>query len=173
MLERSLFFKTLALMGLFFINWSCQKDEVQLIMPAEKSYAGVEQPLWIYFERFEEEAAERGLKIDLNAERIKGKIEAIDEVNVAGICHFNAHQPNDLVIDRQFWIRASDLSREFIVFHELGHCSLFRDHREDAYQNGLCKSIMRSGLGDCRDQYNIYTRADYLNELFLLQDNLD
>ncbi len=56
--------------------------------------------------------------------------------------------------------------REFVVFHELGHCDLGRDHRDEAFDNGVCVSIMRSGLGDCRDYYHPRTREGYLDELF-------
>ena len=53
-----------------------------------------------------------------------------------------------------------------IFFHELGHCVLFRGHREDVNQNGSCVSIMRSGIEECWDNYRSTTREIYLDELF-------
>lgn len=130
------------------------------------SYPGVDQALWPYFARFEEEAQNRGFVFDLRALTITGVIEEIDEDGVAGQCNYFSHQPNHVTIDLEFWNRASDRGREFVVFHELGHCVLARDHREAAFSNGTCRSIMRSGVEDCRDNYSRVTRSDYLNELY-------
>jgi hypothetical protein len=56
--------------------------------------------------------------------------------------------------------------KEYIVFHELGHCVLNRPHTEDSFSNGVCSSIMRSGNGGCYDYYNRFTRQYYVDELF-------
>ena len=152
---------------------SCQKDNLNFASEAEdpiRSFSRVDQELWTYFEQFEKEAASRGLDIDLNQEAVVGKIEEIDEQNIAGVCNYNSHFPNQITVDQSFWERATPLFKEFIVFHELGHCSLLRDHVETATTSGICTSIMRSGSGGCRDNYNFQTREAYLDELFL---NLD
>ncbi|MEM1322163.1 MAG: hypothetical protein AAGG75_18020 [Bacteroidota bacterium] len=163
----------LLLASLTLLLTACQKDEENItindqptISTLEGEYPGVVNELWPYFQRFEEAAAARGISISLAAAGITGVIEEIDEENVAGTCRFNSHMPNHVTIDKSFWDIASDRFREFIIFHELGHCSLLRDHREDAYSSGACISIMRSGLGDCRDNYTPRNRAIYLDELF-------
>lgn len=130
------------------------------------SYPNVDEALWVYFQRFEEEGRARGIDVDLVAERITGAIEALGEEDVAGQCTYASHAPNHVTIDLSFWNRASDWLREFVVFHELGHCELGRDHREAVFANGTCRSIMRSGLEDCRDNYTTATRNSYLDELF-------
>ena len=71
-----------------------------------------------------------------------------------------------MTIDKTFWNRSSELYKEFVVFHELGHCVLDRNHKEDKDSRGRCLSIMRSGLGDCLDAYSSANRTYYLNELF-------
>jgi hypothetical protein len=129
-------------------------------------YLNVDEQLWSLFEKFEAEGKKQGIDIDLRSEDISGEIVEIDEDRVAGQCNFNRTVPNHVTIDREFWNEASDLAKEFVVFHELGHCFLFRDHREDINTNGTCKSLMRSGTGDCRDNYNNFTKGSYLNELF-------
>lgn len=149
----------------------CQQDDepttvTEPTRTATKNYAGVNRELWVYFQRFEEEATKRGVKVDLVAARVTGVIEEISEDDVLGQCNFNPRQPNHLLIDKTFWAAASDRFREFVVFHELGHCSLFRDHREDVLPTGACASIMRSGKEDCRDNYNSTTRNNYLDELY-------
>jgi len=154
----------------FFIMTACQPDAVEDIAPAEpeiRTFPLVDERLWPYFERFEEEARERGERVDLVTARISGKIEAIDQEHVAGLCTtFGNARPGSVTIDAEFWSRAGDLFKEFIVFHELGHCFLDRNHREDAFSDGRCVSIMRSGTLDCRDAYNVASRVNYIDELF-------
>ena len=94
-------------------------------------------------------------------------IEEIDEQHVAGQCSYGRFRnPRLVTIDASFWRRSSDRFKEFIVFHELGHCYLNRGHLESAFSNGVCVSIMRSGVGDCFDNYHVNTREYYINELF-------
>ncbi len=173
MLRKSLFL----LMSVIPLVWGCNKEENVLTIESEPetettvdeevtSYPGVDPLLWEYYERFEEEALERGIEIDLKANNITGVIENIGEDDVAGQCSFNPTRPNHVTIDLGFWTNAGNQAREFVVFHELGHCELLREHREATHPNGTCQSIMRSGLGTCRDNYNVRTREEYLDELF-------
>ncbi len=157
--------RLLLLLSVAFLIFSCQSEET--FAPVEEvSFPGVDERLWPYFESFEQEAQARNLNIDLTREGITGDIVNINQGTVAGQCNFNSHRAEHLTVDLEFWNRAPVVLREFIVFHELGHCSLFRGHEEDTYSNGACISIMRSGLGDCIDNYRSTTRSDYLDELF-------
>ncbi len=122
-----------------------------------------------YFERFENEGRLRGLDIDLTAHGITGTIEEISQEHVAGTCTYGTHLPGDVLIDLGFWNNSSALIKEMVIFHELGHCYLRRDHKETAFSNGSCTSIMRSGNGDCFDNYNSQTRENYIDELFFSQ----
>jgi hypothetical protein len=157
------------LLSLIVIFTACQKDRsINDVVPqkADKSYANIPLQLWDYFERFEAEALQRGYEINLNQENLTAEIMEISENGVAGSCSYSSHAPNHIVIDKSFFIQSSDLYKEMVIFHELGHCVLFRGHREDAYQDGTCVSIMRSGLGGCFDNYRNTTRVSYLDELF-------
>lgn len=149
---------------------ACQEDEevIEDIVPEEIGYPGVDEELWTYFDQFEEEAFARGIEIDLRAANITAQIQEIDEHRVLGQCNyaFRRFSPNRVTIDEAFWNRSSNRGREFVVFHELGHCYLNRAHREDTDRLGSCLSIMRSGTGNCRDNYSQVTRSRYLDELF-------
>lgn len=131
-----------------------------------EGYAGVTEEFWSYFADFEEEAALRGKTVDLRAAGIESAIEEIPDEGVAGQCSYGYVQGKRIVIDEEFWNRSGRNWREMVLFHELGHCYLERAHREDAFDNGICKSIMRSGVEDCRDAYSPQNREYYLNELF-------
>ena len=134
-----------------------------------KEFPGVDERLHSYFELFEEEARARGLEIDLLERTLSAEVMEIQGDGVAGQCQYgqNSILDNHIVIDESFLLsNASDLLKELVVFHELGHCYLQRDHREDTYPTGACISIMRSGVGDCRDNYTNAFRATYIDELF-------
>jgi len=142
-------------------------DSVDSLQPEEEvGYQNVDSRLWDYYSIFEEEAKARGLNVDLRSARISGEIDEIDENNVIGTCQYGGFSTNHVTIDDVFWARSSNLGREFVVFHELGHCFLNRGHIEDSTSDGLCVSLMRSGTGDCRDAYSTRNRAYYLDELF-------
>ena len=131
-----------------------------------KAFANVDQSLWPYFQRFEEQAAARGYSINLNELELTGDLQDLPGENVGGQCTWHSSNPNHITIDEPLFNDLSDLYREFIIFHELGHCVLNRDHREDSDHTGSCVSLMRSGLGNCNDNYHNGTRATYIDELF-------
>ena len=141
-------------------------EEPEQVKPQLVKFPGVDPQLRIYFQRFEDEAAARGLQVDLTQSGITGEIMEIEDNHVLGRCSFPRAQPNRVTVDQSFWSRGSDLFREFVVFHELGHCFLFRPHLEDLLSNGACSSIMRSGNGPCLDNYSQRTRNFYIDELF-------
>jgi len=128
--------------------------------------AFVDNDLQEYFERFEAEAVSRGVTVNLSAAEIEGYIDNIANPNIAGQCTHNSNEPNVVTIDRNFWSGYNDLEKEYLVFHELGHCYLGREHLEAINFNGTCFSIMNSGTIPCRSNYSNRTRSDYLDELF-------
>lgn len=143
---------------------ACQSDP----LPTYDDTEQLADDLQPYFTSFEAAAADLGVPIDLSASGVTAEIRAINEGNVAGNCSTNGHDIRHITIDRSFWVNASPLLREMVVYHELGHCILGRGHTETAFANGVCTSIMRSGLGDCQDAYTYGNREYYIRELFEL-----
>jgi len=152
------FCEILVLVLLLFFMPACQKEELQAI-----TYLNVAEELCPYFQRFEEEAAARGVIVDLAAAHIKGSFSTIGN-NYIGLCA--SKEEKEVIIDENFWRRSSQLRKELIVFHELGHCYLGRGHLNERSANGTCSSIMRSGNGTCVDYYTTKTRNRLLDELF-------
>jgi len=146
---------------------SCQFTSCGYVEEKSVTYQSFPSELWSSLETFEKEASIRGLTIDLNSMDVYGVIEEIEQQHVAGSCQYSSNQPNKITIDKEFWDQASSLGKEFVMFHELGHCILSRGHRESADANGQCISIMQSGLGSCILAYGSATRSKYLDELFL------
>ena len=137
--------------------YSCSKDDV----------VETDAELVPYFELFANEAAKRGFVVDYSAERIEGLLQDIPNTTVQGQCFHNENIPNKVVIDIDYWNNASKLDKEFIIYHELGHCFLNRDHLDDANVDGSCISIMHSNPGACFFDLKSDNRDLYLDELFL------
>ena len=142
---------------------ACVKEEDDLTVQE----LNVDGQLLPYFERFVEEATARGVVVDFEQTPVEGSIAAISEDRVAGQCQTNEAQGiRRLIIDRQYWINLSELEKEFLIFHELGHCYLERGHLDTRNSNGSCVSMMQSGLGNCRMNYTQSNRDAYIDELF-------
>jgi hypothetical protein len=164
----------ISLFSLSLLLSSCY-EEIPFFAPKEPvpaRFPDVDKALWEHFEAFELEAASRGIVIDLASENLIALFTDIPADNVAGQCSYSYNHPRQVTIDIPFWNRSNQLSREMIVFHELGHCVLNLDHDERSFPSGLCRSIMRSGSCCCRDAYNMQNRNYYLDELFgLINEN--
>jgi hypothetical protein len=142
---------------LFISFLSCQKEE-NLITPE------VDERLTFFFESFKREGAVRGQNI--NMEDIIGQIIDIDTDGVLGRCNQLTSGQKHLMIDRLFWETANVTEKEYVIFHELGHCALNRRHTDATNKDGTCISMMQSGNGSCKMVYNAQNRSKYLDELF-------
>lgn len=141
-----------------------------------KHQSKVEDRLIPYFDRFADESSKRGVVFDYVSEEIEGSIRSIDSLigssGVLGLCQpETVRKPfSEIVIDEEFWSDATDLQREYVVFHELGHCFLDRDHPSPAQADSLgnCMSIMAAGNATCNgiDVYSEERRKMLLDELF-------
>ncbi len=132
----------------------------------------VDPELQPFFELFQEEALSRGLVVNL--ESVRGVLEDIEyetstnATTARVLAHCSAQDGmNNITIDAARWARFDDFSKQYIVFHELGHCALARDHFDDKDISGNCLSLMHSAFEACIDDFTTMTRSDYLDELFL------
>ncbi len=88
---------------------------------------------------------------------------------IVGFCDYGQ---NSVQIDPVVWANWANYlpSREQLIYHELGHCLLHRQHRNDEIQDPnawLGKrpvSIMHASVFNYMDYEN--HRTDYVNELF-------
>ena len=126
----------------------------------------IEVELQLYFDTFVEEAAVQGVEISLDEVDISGYVENIEQRGTLGQCKSYSNGSKEIVIDEPYWNRATDTEREYLVFHELGHCILGREHLDSKNSSGICTSIMQSGDGSCKGIYNGTNREELLEELF-------
>ncbi len=128
----------------------------------------LDEELEPFFIIFEEEAAKRGVVFNNEVEQIEGYLQNIVDNGVIGACRRNDGEDRNrsIFFDEPYWVTATRLEKEYVVFHELGHCFLELDHDDSENEKGECVSIMASGIGSCRDNFNDLTRDELLDELF-------
>lgn len=89
-------------------------------------------------------------------------VNAQDKVRV-GVCIKYYSGKREILINETAWNEFSDVKKEILIFHELGHCALDREH-DDSLYNNYKTSLMNSILIDENLYYN-YTN-NYIDELF-------
>ena len=144
---------------LFFIltaiTISCSKDE--LFPYTNEELANDE--FYPYLELFAEEAKKRGHDFD----NYTIDFYLADIEGAAGL------GGRKIIIDREHWNNGDPEFKEFLVFHELGHAALGRNHKNAKTDSGECLSIMRAnknGFECYRNMYSSKWREYYLDELF-------
>ena len=136
---------------------SCSKEAEPKIIEAE---------LQIYFDSFVSEASAHGIEIDLTLLDIGAYVQNIEFTGTIGQCISYSDGSNDVIVDARNWDQIDEEEKEYVVFHELGHCILKRSHNDTQDGNGVCQSIMQSGEGLCQSRYNLNNRTTMLQELF-------
>lgn len=150
--------------------YSCKKDDSDLmnITPPE---------IKEYVQKFIDEAQKRGIKIKYK------KVRAIYLVDCIDGGHDGVYQQwnNTILIDTSDSKYA--LKREVLIFHELAHALLGKEHNNAMLPNGDPCSIMHEAIGADYEifgtthfiingnpvtiyQRNLYKREYYIDELF-------
>lgn len=116
----------------------------------------VEEELKPYVISFYLEGLKRNKEV--NVEGIKASVKTVTNKygeRVVGVCFMGQ---KSLEVDKEYWSYASYNEKENLMFHELGHCLLLRNHSES--YNSIMYSTMLSS--------NFYedNRVQLLNELF-------
>ncbi len=156
MKSTSYFVYIFSLLSIFLIL-SCASDENE---------NAIDEELVPYFDRFIAEAEERDIIVDLESKNIKAVLSTIINSNVLGKCVMQTNGENLIIIDDNNWDSWTELDREFVIFHELGHCYLDRGHYDAIDSTGMCVSMMNGTAQGCEGQYNELTREAYIDELF-------
>jgi hypothetical protein len=90
-----------------------------------------------------------------------GPTERPEEV---AYCFLRDYETPEIVFDRAYWNSFTDLQREQVMFHELGHCIFKRLHRDDKRPNSRAPaSVMYHKMFD-ESAYELY-HSEYIQEL--------
>lgn len=84
-----------------------------------------------------------------------------------GVCIMYSNGTREVLIKKEWWDNRGVTSKEMMIFHELGHCRLDKDHDNETVpvEHGTVKvSLMNSVLPSATTY--IQYKAGYLAELF-------
>jgi hypothetical protein len=101
-------------------------------------------------------------KIPINFKKVSRPQIAFCRFYRQKVQHGFAIHYKEIFIDPEFWRYASYFDKISVIFHELGHCDLNRDHNNSLDEFGYPISIMNATLV----QLNPLNITDYINELF-------
>jgi len=122
-----------------------------------------------YIERFKTEAKPYEIKI----EDLYIKFHDFKGAPAIGDCRhavWNWHFVPLIRIDRDWWGRSSELAKELLIFHELGHCILSKKHNNNRVKDEIYpeferpESIMNEYV-IAEEWYQAY-KEKYIKELF-------
>lgn len=68
-------------------------------------------------------------------------VDHYDDVKVVGWCSIVAGVVKVTFL-KSYWNKSSNDTKTTLTFHELGHCILYRYHRNDRFQDGCYRSFM-------------------------------
>lgn len=164
----------LVVLSVFLLASSCEKEQV---------YAySIDPKLEVYVDRFYDEAMKRGISISKSNLIVEFTSETTNDF--CGEClkakDFNKGQRRVKIVNTSScWSSKLDQSKETLVFHELGHCLLDREHFDELFPDASPKSIMttyeqnpyspciyvfeENSPSDCN---KVNRRAFYIDELF-------
>lgn len=91
--------------------------------------------------------------------------QAVIDPKYGGICYDMATATPVVAINSIYWYTLTDDEKEELMFHELGHCALKRQHREDLNSDGSPVSVMYHQMFGNLVQYHSNRNA-YIKELF-------
>lgn len=81
-----------------------------------------------------------------------------------GVCYIYSNNSREIIIRKDWWDSASDEDKESLIFHELGHCALDRDHDNEMTPDNNKASLMHQVI--VRGHIFNAHRAGYVSELF-------
>lgn len=94
----------------------------------------------------------------------------MENTRYLGVCYKNTPNTTSVLavyLDKDFWDVAPPAQREALVYHELGHCLLGEDHRDESAADGTFASVMHAALISGAMYYKSPERHEaYLVELF-------
>lgn len=149
----------IVLYGVIIFNMYNFREAFVAINERLNDFAYKDSAFDIQIEAFKREALLRNKDIDIS------KITVIfgkQEGNSVGLC-ITAHSQPFITIHKQFWTIYDQFEREELIFHELGHCVLDREHCEVKKNNKSVSMMEPNMLGS---GYYGPNRENLVDELF-------
>lgn len=115
-----------------------------------------------YVEKFEAEGALRG--VEFQERNLVVRFGELPNARARGMCEIGEGMTPTVTISEEAWNNSTEVEREQLMFHELGHCMLLRGHQSGMDDHGHPVSLMNP----YKIQETVYLtkQAELLDELF-------
>lgn len=145
---------------MFFILTSCNynKEEGNTVVSLLES-----EEFNVFKQLFEDEAYLRNINLSTSSIKIGFTDSShFQEITKSGVAYCQ-RDTKQIVVNKDSWDNYSEIKKEIVIFHELGHCLLDKDHDNHEHK-GEKLSIMHERIlnPSFYDEY----REHYLDELF-------
>ena len=134
---------------------------------AVRQFSTTDSAFTSYVEEFEQLGKTINQDVKFEVGDIPINFGNIKNESYQGVCYTYTDGTREVIIRKSWWDNHTDDYRRSLIFHELGHCRLDRDHLDETHEvNGevMKISMMNSVIIRPRD-YTRYTNP-YHNELF-------
>ena len=147
--------------SLLYLLTTCTDETKPMSTPTPGTIASSD--FQIYVDRFVSEAAKRSIKIDIS------RLNVVYSDTLKFYCGYGVSSTQTVQISNRpgCWSEQTDFNKEILLFHEMGHAILLRNHNNTKLPNGDFKTMMFGG-----NQFSLYSedtperRKYYLDELF-------
>lgn len=107
--------------------------------PPSKDNDAVQEEFKPYYSEFIDDLNLRNRRVSYSGIAIK--FDKMKSSNNVGECHYS-YPKHTVKINRTFWDVSSNTTKKIIIYHELGHCMLYKEHSEKLNSINQPVSIM-------------------------------
>ena len=127
-----------------------------------------------FVKKFEDHAKIKTGNMNYQVNDIPINFGDTEDERFVGVCFTYSDGKREIIIKADWWNRSSQSSRESLIFHELGHCALDRDHNDETITNTqgqtLRSSIMHPSIVSSANYSEYYD--GYIHELFTFDNGI-
>ena len=147
------------LLSVLILLSSCGKDDILLIDIRVKNFV----------ETFRREALVRNIILSDEDMNIEIRFDKLKE-GLRGTCFLGKKL---IQLDSMSWFKRDSFDNEWLIYHELGHCILKKEHSNENLARGDCKGLMSNHEGNqCFINFKSPAwRKWYFDELFGIKDD--
>jgi hypothetical protein len=147
------------LLSVLAFSLSCGKDNIRLVDNRVKNYV----------ELFRREAFVRNIILSDGDMNVEIRFDKLKD-GIRGSCFL---EKNLIILDSVTWFKRDSFDNEWVIYHELGHCILKKEHSNENLARGECKGLMSNHEGNqCFINFKSPAwRKWYFDELFGIKND--
>lgn len=158
---------TLTALALLFVSCGANLGKHTKESTGTRMFATTDSVFSSYIKKFEEEGRKH-YGNDFSVGDIPVNFGETDNESYDGVCIKYTNGTKEIIIKKEWWDNRGETSKEMMIFHELGHCRLDKDHDNETVtmeNNAVVKMSLMNEVLPSTYSYVQY-KAGYLADLF-------